>query len=474
MDLDRHIEIELASRSMARENLLIFTQYTMPKFQVNWHHEVIANVLDDFYDKKFNKLMIFLPPQTGKSELSTRRFPCYKLGRDPESRIAIATYSQEFASKFNRDLQKIIESIEYQNVFPEIILPQSGSGYVRNSYEFDVVDYYGNIKTVGVGGGLTGNPVDLGIIDDPIKGAEQAHSKKYRDSVWDWYLQDFLTRLHNGSQQLITLTRWHEDDLAGRILQQESEDWVVVKLPAINIKGTSEYDPREVGEPLWAAKHSLQRMKDIEKHSPNVFMSMYQQEPTNEEGEILQRGDFTVVSLSDIPENIINQTKDAIADTAYTAKSENDPSAAMVYSEYDNHIYIWDYMEVREELSNLVTRLIRFLTPHFSRRSVLYVEPKASGQSVINLMKTQTMLTIKEHKNPAIDKVARVWSVEPIVSGKRVILIKGAWNDKFINDCASFPKIKHDEAPDLLAMAISRTLLNAKKGASHKRRAFIV
>ena len=89
-------------------------------------------------------------------------------------------------------------------------------------------------------------------------------------------------------------------------------------------------------------------------------------------------------------------------------------------------------------------------------------------------MKTQTMLTIKEHKNPAIDKVARVWSVEPIVSGKRVILIKGAWNDKFINDCASFPKIKHDEAPDLLAMAISRTLLNAKKGASHKRRAFIV
>ena len=83
---------------MSRENLLIFTQYTMPKFQVNWHHRVIANVLDDFYDKEFNKLMIFLPPQTGKSELSTRRFPCYKLGRDPESRIAIATYSQEFAS----------------------------------------------------------------------------------------------------------------------------------------------------------------------------------------------------------------------------------------------------------------------------------------------------------------------------------------------------------------------------------------
>lgn len=619
MELDKYIEIELVARQKARENLLIFTQYTMPKYQVNWHHEVIAEVLQDFYDKKFQKLMVFLPPQTGKfikadvpvlttkgwkpheelragdivygkdfkpvkvlqhqelykepcyqldfsnggsiiagrlheweatvvnhylnsvsiniicetqdlcpigkdiiyiasydtqgnrhrntltdikpigthwgsciqveggfylvgescilthnSELSTRRFPAYKIGRDPDSKIAIATYAQDFASKFNRDIQKILASTEYGNVFPEISLPKVGDSYVKNSYEFDIVNYTGNIKTVGVGGGITGNPVDMGIVDDPIKGAEQAFSKKYRDWVWNWYLQDFLTRLHNDSQQLITLTRWHEDDLAGRILEVEGNDWEIVKIPAINTRGQSKYDPRNIGEVLWPAKHSLERMKKIEENSPTVFMSMYQQEPTDEEGEILKKEDFTIVNILDVAPEVTFEVKHAIADTAYTTKAENDPSAIIVYSVFENMVYIWDYLEVREELSNLVTRMTRFISRHFSKRSVLYVEPKASGQSVINLLKTQTLLTVKEHKNPAVDKVARVWSAEPIVAGKRVILIEGAWNTKFINDCASFPKIKHDEAPDLLAMVISRTLLNPDKKGTFRRKAYII
>lgn len=397
---------------------------------------------------------------THNSELCTRRFSSYKMGRDPDTKLAIASYSQEFASTFNRDIKKIMESVEYKNVFPEISLGLKGSATVNNATDFGLENFSGNVKTVGVLGGITGNPVDLGIIDDPIKGAEQAHSKKYRESMWEWYLRDFLTRLHNDSQQLITLTRWHEDDLAGRILELEGDDWEIVKLPAINTAGRSKYDRRDVGEALWEEKQSLARMLEAQSRNASTFMSMYQQEPTNEEGEILQKADFKVRQRTEVPIEAVNATRHAIADTAYTTKAENDPSAVIIYSEFENELYIWDYMEVREELSNLIRTMVRFVMPHFSRRSVFYVEPKASGQSVVDLLKKQTMLTIKEHKNPAVDKVARVWAAEPSVAGGRVNLIEGKWVTKFINDCASFPKIKHDEAPDLLAMAISRTLNN--------------
>lgn len=473
-ELRQQIEVELAVRKAAANNLLLFTQYTMPKYEVNWHHETVAGVLERFYNKEITKLMLFQPPQTGKSELCTRRFASYKIGRDPDSSVVIATYAQEFASKFNRSIQKIIDSMEYRNVFPHILLGQKGSDIVRNSYELEITDYLGSIKTVGVLGGITGNPVDMGIIDDPIKGAEQAHSKKYRDSLWDWYLQEFLTRLHNDSQQLITLTRWHEDDLAGRILELEGDQWEIVKLPAINVNGPSKYDPRMPGEALWPEKHALERMRAIEAKSQTVFMSMFQQEPTNEDGEILMKADFKVRRRDEVPSEVLLQVRHAIADTAFTTNTVNDPSAIIVYSEYENEIYIHDYIEFRLELSELVKRMVRFVEPHFGRRSVLYVEPKASGQAVVNVIKKQTMLTVREHVNPSIDKKARVWAIEPVVAGGRVNLMEGPWNAKFIADCAAFPKIKHDEAPDLLAMVISRTLNNPDRGTHRRRRAFVI
>lgn len=283
-DAHQAVLLELEARKRATQEFLTFIVYTKRDFVINWHHQVLAEKLQEFAEGRIKKMMVFLQPQVGKSEMSTRRLPSYILGRNPDKRIAICAYNQTFASKFNRDIQRIIDDQPYKNVFPFTVLngknvvSNAHGNYLRNSEEFELVGRRGSLKSVGVGGGLTGNPVDIGIIDDPIKGAEEANSHTYRDKIWDWYEMDFLTRLHNDSQQLITLTRWHEDDLAGRIMKKES-DWEILIFPAIREDKLNKLDPREIGEVLWPQRHNLERMRQVEKSNPPVWSSLYQQRP---------------------------------------------------------------------------------------------------------------------------------------------------------------------------------------------------
>lgn len=227
--------------------------------------------------------MLFVPPQHGKSELATRRFPAFMLGLVPATKIAICSYSDTLSTSFNRDIQRIIDDTLYHQTFPDTFLNSSNvvnssqNDYLRNANIFETVGHRGFVKTVGVGGSLTGTPVDLGIIDDPFKDREEAMSNTIREKVYNWYTDVFSTRLHNDSQQLIIMTRWHQDDLAGRILMVE-HDWEVITYQAIkekDIKG----DPRQFGEALWPAKHSLERLLRIKENSPITFDSLYQQEP---------------------------------------------------------------------------------------------------------------------------------------------------------------------------------------------------
>lgn len=227
--------------------------------------------------------MVFMPPQHGKSELTTRRLPAYLIGLNPDLKLAICSYSATIASNFNRDIQRIIDDKPYYDVFPETSLNEqsainpSKNTFLRNSEVFEIIGRQGFVKTVGVGGSLTGTPVDIGIIDDPFKDREEAMSIRIRDKVYSWYTDVFKTRLHNDSQQLLVCTRWDTDDLAGRILQTE-RDWDVVSFQAIKERNTPD-DPREIGEALWPERHSLERLLAIKETSPFTFSSLYQQEP---------------------------------------------------------------------------------------------------------------------------------------------------------------------------------------------------
>lgn len=267
----------------ARGSLLGFTKITMNSFRPNWFHNNYYEVLSQFARGEIKKLMVFVPPQHGKSEGSTRRLPPFMLGHDPNKKIAIVCYSSTKARKFNREIQRIMDDETYQEIFPDTKFSNGFDGYARTMDEVEVVGREGGIKTVGVGGPLTGEPVDILIIDDIYKDAKTAWSETIREGHQDWYNTVAETRLHNGSQQLVVFTRWHEKDLAGYLLSKE-DDWQVFTFPALKVGPPSEYDPREEGEALWPERHNADKLDAIRKRDSHVFGNLYQGDPKAKEG----------------------------------------------------------------------------------------------------------------------------------------------------------------------------------------------
>jgi len=276
---------ELALRELARRSFFDFVPYVFPNYTMKWFHQVICEKLEQVRERKIKKLMVFMPPQHGKSQLATRLFPAYLLGRNPNEKVAIASYSARLSMSFSRASQRSISDKLYHNVFPDIRLPERGEG-AKTAEFFEIIGGNGSVMSVGVEGSLTGSPVDVGIIDDPVKDRQDAQSLTIRESTWNWYVDVFSTRLHNDSVQLIIQTRWHEDDLSGRILSQDgyySEDnpngWVVIKFTGLRTKDQNDYDPREEGEALWPEKHSKERLDMVKQNNVLTFDSLYQQDP---------------------------------------------------------------------------------------------------------------------------------------------------------------------------------------------------
>lgn len=277
--LNSNLKSELAKRNFKR-----FVTYVKQDYKMKWFHALVCEKLTKFEKGEIKKMMVFMPPQHGKSELTTRNFPAYLLGKNPNRKVVLTSYNSTKARGFNRDVQRVIDSKAFSEVFPEVFLNNSNvvtmSGTaLRNSEVFEIVGKQGSLKAVGRGGALTGDPIDIGIIDDPIKDRAEAVSATIKETLWSWYVDVFCTRLHNDSQQLIILTRWEKDDLAGRILELEPGEWEVITLEGLKEQTNFDYDPREVGEVLWPEKHSKERILKIKKNNPVTFNSLYQQDP---------------------------------------------------------------------------------------------------------------------------------------------------------------------------------------------------
>lgn len=245
---------------------------------MQWFHQVIADHLDLVYAGKIKKLMIFVPPQHGKSELSTRSFPAYLLGRNPNLKLALISYNATLAEQFSGEIQRRIVGEEFKLLFPETRIGEKKGEAIRMAEFFQTVNCQGYVKAVGRGGSLTGTSVDIGIIDDPLKDRQEAQSSVIKEQLWNWYTDVFETRLHNGSAQVLIQTRWYDDDLAGRLLERD-DDWTIIEFPAIREKAENSYDTRKEGEALWPEKHALEKLLRVKKNEPFTFESLYQQNP---------------------------------------------------------------------------------------------------------------------------------------------------------------------------------------------------
>lgn len=283
---------------LARRKHLDFVKYVRPFYRANWHHELLCNYLDKWIAGDIKRLMVFMPPQHGKSELVSRTLPAHVLGKIPTAKIVLSSYSATLAGSFNLDCQRIIDSQLYHEVYPKTILNRSNivtvqNGWIRNREVFETVGYGGFLKTTGVGGPLTGTTADYAIIDDPVKDSLEAMSATYQIRNWDWFNDVLYTRIHNDTRILITQTRWNVNDLSGLLLKKmenlDSERWTVLCLPAIRIDNATKEDPRQLGEALWPERHNLEKLNQVRRQNVRTFESLYQQnpKPTQAGGEYL-------------------------------------------------------------------------------------------------------------------------------------------------------------------------------------------
>lgn len=293
-------DIEAAARDAARSSMLSFMKYTRPFYRASWHHRRICRAIDDVLAGKIDRLMIEAPPRSGKTEIVSRGLPAKKLGMDPDSSVISTSYGADLASANNRDVQRIMEGREYGELYPasrlgdENIRTVSGS-WLRNSDEFEIVGHRGSYRCAGVGGGITGRGGNLIIVDDPIKNQEEAYSLTQREKVWGWYTSTVYTRLQGLNAAIVLImTRWHPDDLAGRLLQlaaadPDADQWVRLSFPALKEGPPTEDDPRNDGEPLWPEQHDVKKLKRIRAStSPTVWSALYQQRPSAREGTMVK------------------------------------------------------------------------------------------------------------------------------------------------------------------------------------------
>lgn len=464
---------EAIRKEYARRSLFEFVKYTFP-FPVkwNWHHIYTCSILQKFTEGHYPRLMIFMPPQHQKTTLMTEYTTAWSFGKTPDLQTLLIMYDSPMAEKYNRRIQRIIDSDVYRDIFPNTKLNSKNTvsdnrqQYVRNTREFEIVDHIGFFKSVGVGGGIAGNPAKVALLDDVIKNIAEANSPTYRNNIYEWYTDELETRLHNDSRVAFTITRRHEEDLAGKLIKRDGriEDggkWKVITIPAIKEDNTNPDDPRNIGDALFPELHSLERLIDIKIKNPRTFTSLYQQRPSPEEGNKIKRHWFEIIDEIPGENKETPLTVDLYIDGAYTKNTQNDPTGLMTckYDAEKEILYITNFYEDYLEMPDLLGVLKVFPEPNgMDATSSTRIEPKATGITLRQLINNDNEIKLNaseiEGKHVGIGKPARADACAPTMQAGKVKLIKGSWNEQFLSQLTMFPNAKHDEAVDNLCYAI--------------------
>lgn len=453
-------KLQAIRAELARRNLEDFIRFTYPNYDFGWFNEELAATLTQFVqdvvDGKQPRLMIFAPPRSGKSEQVSRRLPAWALGKHPDLQFIGASYSADLANRMSRDVQRIIEGDNYADVFPDVKLPQKGdTNNTRTQDLFEIVGHKGAYRAAGVGGGITGMGADIGVIDDPVKDAKEANSKTYRDSVWEWYTTTFYTRLSPKSGILLCMTRWHEDDLAGRLLKAaedgDGDQWQVIDYPAIAEKDEKH---RKEGEALHPERFPLSRLVKIMRAiGSRAWNALYQGRPTSKIGGVFLTDRFITVDA--IPAGVIIKRVRAW-DFAAT-KDGGDYTAGVLMGEgNDGRYYILDV--VRGQYSSLEVESVLKATASRDGYDVeihLPQDPGAAGKAQAQRQISLLSGYIAKSERMTGDKVTRAAAFAAQVEAGNLVLLRGSWNDEFINELGDFPLGKHDDQVDAAADAFN-------------------
>ena len=433
------------------KSLLFFTRYIFKensgaRFEVAKFHIALAKTLEKVNKGDIKRLIINIPPRYGKTELAVKMYISWTLANNPKARFIHLSYSDALALDNSSLTREYIQSDSYQRLWQLQLKKDSQSQ--KKWYTIQG----GGVYATASGGAITGFGAGNGgaiIIDDPLK-PDDAISDVKRKFINNRYNTTIRSRVNDREVPIIVIMqRLHEDDLSGFLLDGNSgEKWHHLKLAAIDKKN----------KPLWSSKHSFKELENIRQADRYTFAGQYMQEPAPEEGGEWRKEWFNIISKAEIPADV---QWEMYVDGAYTKDTKNDPTGIQISGRSGDNLYVLKSIDKYLEMPELKSFITNFIKSCGVDVNIILVEPKASGKSLVQLLRRETNYNVSEIKTDFVrySKIERARASSPFIEGGRVYLIKDHWNDAYLQQVATFPNAKHDEHIDVTSYAIERNLI---------------
>lgn len=441
---------KFAKQELARHRYIDYLEYVHPGFKRNRLNEFLALKMDKLIAEGNKRYMIFCPPRIGKSYTVTKSLGAYFLMHHPDKEVMIASYGAQLSEDFgkaNRDIFRLHA-------------PELFGLYVNERKQgvmaWEVAEHGGICRATSIMGAVPGKGADLLILDDPIKNMSEVAKAEERDKLYDHYLSNFNARLHDNASVVIILTRWHDDDLAGRILAETRRlkemgephrDWEIFSFPAI----AEEEDilGRKEGEVIWPERYPLEYMLEIKSMvGRKIWSSLYQQNPVVESGDIFAMDDFQRYSTPPDEFDSIIQSWD----TSFKSTLGADYVVGQVWGKKDSKFYM--LYQVRGRFSfNETKQMIVATRNKFPKASAILIEESANGYAIINELSSTIpgIIPIKAIGS----KESRASAVTPYVEAHNVFLPNDSTGDMIIDEATRFPHGKHDDQVDAMTQALN-------------------
>jgi predicted phage terminase large subunit-like protein len=447
------MSIDAIIKEKCENSLLFFTRYlfkenTGSKFEVAEFHKELASTLEKVAKGEITRLIINIPPRYGKTEIAVKMFIAWSLAKNPKAKFIHLSYSDALALDNSSLTKEYVQSDSFQSLWPIELKKdsQSNKKWYTNSG--------GGVYATASGGAITGFGAGSGgaiIIDDPLK-PDDAVSEVKRSFINNRYNTTIRSRVNSRDVPIILIMqRLHEEDLSGFLLDGGSgENWHHLKIAALN----------EENAPLWENKHTFEELEAIRQADRYTFSGQYMQEPAPLEGGEWRKDWFQIINKAEVPNDVYWEM---FIDGAYTKDTKNDPTGIQISGKgEDGNLYILKSIDKYLEMPELKNFISSFVQSCGVTVNLILVEPKASGKSLVQLLRRETNFNVAELSTNFVrySKIERARASSPFIEGGRVFLVQDNWNDAFIQQVSTFPNAKHDEHIDVTSYAIERNLIN--------------
>lgn len=498
LDLQRQ-QLRLKKRQLAyvhaRDSLLRYLELQMPdpadlddpdltRMVATPQARLLCQIMEKVEAGKLKRVAVAIGPQLGKSQILSRGFPAWATGRNPYRNLMLGTYNQTFAEEFGGEVRDLIESPRHVAIFPEHKLQ-------KGALDLLITDKGGKTAFVGVGGSGTGKPADFFVVDDPIRSDDDAQSQLYRDRIWKWFNAVVFTRCHSKSGIVVVHTRWHTDDLIGRLCDPDhpernkayagiADDWTYINLPAVvddpalaadlGLTLEEPKDPRVVAQfgvkpisALWPERKGLDFLAEAKRMDPRTFNALYMGRPTAEDGAYFRSEYIVEYGPEDLPADLKFY---GASDHAVSAKQENDPTVlGCVGVDENDDIWIlpdlvWDRMQTDRTVEELLVQFKLHKPQLWWMESELI--SKSFGPFLHKRMIEERVYVTIDQVIPSKDKPTRARAIQGRMSMRKVHFPRFApWFQDARRELLQFPYGAHDDFVDWLAH-IGQGLLMAR------------